>query len=306
MSVKWTVAAGAAIDGSRVSNPISNEVSDLPATPARTNPFCNVVMLGLVSCVAAACSASGQDAGFQYAGMCVLTAAAISGQPSTYGMQAQFGTPATPIPFCQNGQASVGCCLYTGAGPDAGTVAPGPGVSAGMLAANDDVTPIGTLSFDVGTSAYPLLAHANPWGPGDTLTWTGDGEIAGAFHGSVTATSLIHGLNPDPGANPLGVTIHRNTDLSVSWAPDALVSGATMEFDLSVGAPAEFSALIVCKAPDSAGSLVVPMSLLSHLQQNTSGYILFQRRNEATVFGHNVVVSLVAASTAYGLANFPP
>jgi hypothetical protein len=305
MSVKWTVTAGAAIDGSRVSNPISNEVSDLPATPARTNQFCNAVTLGLVSFVAAACSSSGQDAGFQYAGRCVLTAAAVPGQPTTYSMQAQFGTPATPPPFCQNGQASVSCCLYTGTGPDMSTVA-GPGVSAGMLTANDGVTPISTLIFDVGTSSYPLIPHANPWGPSDTLTWTGDGEIAGAFQGSVTATSLIHGLNPDPGANPLGVTIYRNTDLSVSWAPDALVSGATMEFDLSVGAPAEFSALIVCKAPDSAGNLVVPAMLLSHLQQNTSGYILFQRRNEATVVGHNVAVSLVAASTAYSTAKFPP
>ncbi len=259
-------------------------------------------MLALAFLFAAACGSS--NSGVPYAGDCVLTASAVSGESLTYGMQAQFGTPVTAPAFCENGQLSGSCCLYMGGGPDGGAVG-GPGVSGGILTATDGITPVGTLTYDVGTNGYPPVTGADPWGAGDTLTWMGDGEVAGAFQGSVTAPSLLLGLNPDPGANPLGVTIHRNADLTVSWAPDAIVTTASMELDVSVGMPAEFATLIVCKVADSAGSLVVPTSLLSSLPQNASGYILYQRRNVAVSQGHNVSVNLVAASTAYAAATFP-
>jgi hypothetical protein len=96
----------------------------------------------------------------------------------------------------------------------------------------------------------------------------------------------------------------RNADLTLLWTPDALVTSAKMRVDLSVGMPVEFSTLIVCEVADSAGSVVVPMSLLSQLPQNSSGYLLYQRSNETTVTGHNVSVNLIAQSTAYGAATF--
>jgi hypothetical protein len=177
-------------------------------------------------------------------------------------------------------------------------------VSAGTLTVTDGTTPVATLNFNTGTNAYPLVMQANPWGAGDTLTWTGDGEVAGTFTGSITAPSAILGPNPDPGANPLGVTIPRNADLMILWTSDALVTSATMRVDLSVGMPVQFSTLIRCEVADSAGSVVVPMSLLSQLPQNSTGYILYQRRNQVMTNGRNVGVSLLVQSTAYGAANF--
>jgi hypothetical protein len=233
----------------------------------------------------------------------VLTASVVSGSASTYGASAEFGNPATAPGVCEGGTLSGSCCLYTGGGPDAGAVAPPP-VSAGLLTVTDGITPVATLHFDTGTNSYPLVMMANPWGAGDTLTWTADGEVAGTFTGTVTAPGTIQGLNPDPGANPLGVTIPRSADLTILWTPDALVTSAKMRVDLSVGMPVEFSTLIRCEVADSAGSLVVPMSLLSQLPQMSTGYILYQRRNQVMTNGRNVGVSLLAQSTAYGAANF--
>ena len=257
----------------------------------------------LLVCLLAGCSGGGGDAGFPFAGSCVLTASAISGNPSTYEASAEFGNPVTPPAFCQGGTAAGSCCLYTGGGPDAGAVG-APPVSAGTLSVTEGTTPIATLHYDVGTSSYPRVAQANPWGAGAVMSWSGDGEVAGTFTGSVTAPALITGLNPDPGANPLGVTLPRNADLTLLWTPDALSPGARMRVDLNVGMPVQFSTLIRCEVDDSAGSVVVPMSLMTQLAVNSSGYILYQRSNEVTVDGHNVSVSLIAQSTAYGAATF--
>jgi len=251
-----------------------------------------------------ACSSGQADGGLPYAGRCTLTAAAITGQPSYYSAHAEFGTPTTAPAFCQGGQSSGSCCLYTGGGPDGGNIA-GPGLSAGTLNATDGITPVATMTFNSGTSEYPEVVNANAWGPGDTLKWSGNGEYAGAFEGSVTATAMISGLNPDPSAYPTGVVIQRNADFTVSWNPDAVVSGASMELDLSVGMPVEFSSLIVCRVPDSAGALTVPTAPLSQLQAGGVGYILFQRQNKASTAGHNVSVDLISAATSFGSATFP-
>ena len=270
-------------------------------------PKCRIVersrifaCLGL-ACFGAACSSGQGDGGFPFAGSCVLTAAVMSGGASSYSASAEFGSPLTPPPFCQNGTAAGSCCLYTGGGPDGGAVA-SPMVSAGMLTAVDHLTPIATMQFDVGTNAYPLVAQANPWGAGDTLSWSGDGEVAGTFSGSVTAPSALQGLNPNPGAQ--AVPIQRDADLTIFWAPDAVTSGAKMRVDLSEGYPVQFSTLIVCEADDSAGTVVVPMSLLQQLTTNGTGYLLYQRINQSTTDGHNVSVNLVAESTAYAAATF--
>jgi len=259
------------------------------------------LVAALALLVSACSSSSSGDAGLPYAGDCVLTAAAVRGELTTYSASAEFGAPVAAKAFCANGMLSGNCCLYTGGGPDAGAVG-GPGISAGTLTATDGLTPVTTLDYDISTSTYPLKTNANPWGGGDTLSWTGDGLIAGAFQGSVTAPSLLLGLNPDPGATP-SVPVQRSTDLTVSWTPDALATSATMELDLEQGLPVEFGTLIVCKVADSAGTLVVPASLLS-MVPNGSGYILYQRRNQAATWGHNVSVNLVGASTSYGAATF--
>jgi hypothetical protein len=256
--------------------------------------------VGLAS-LGAACSSGQGDGGFPYEGTCVLTAAVVSGGASSYRASAEFGNPLTPPPFCQGGTLSGSCCLYTGGGPDAGTVAP-PLVSAGTLTAMDHLTPIAMMPFDMGTNTYPLVPQANPWGAGDTLTWSGDGLVAGTFSGSVTAPSALVGLIPNPGPN--GVTIQRDADLNIQWAPDAVTSGAKMRIDLNQGMPVQFSTLIVCEADDSAATLVVPMSLLQQLQANGTGYILYQRINQSTTDGHNVSVNLVAQNTAYAAATF--
>ncbi|HWA78257.1 MAG TPA: hypothetical protein VG937_38240 [Polyangiaceae bacterium] len=197
------------------------------------------------------------------------------------------------------------CCRSTDRGlpipikpPDAGDIA---------ILATDGTSALATLvperfedgrgvfhgMIDLGWSWFaPLsdyaLVPSEPWNGRDTLRVLAEGNEVEAFSGSLRAGTALGGVTPPIGSAP--VIADHTQPFTVSWTP-----GGDADATVLLGIP-NASGLCYCDAPDSAGTLSVPASLLSPI----SGEISLARLTVATVAGSNANIDLVGAAVLRG------
>lgn len=136
-------------------------------------------------------------------------------------------------------------------------------LSAGVLTVKDGTTTLGTLDYqadDAGMGDYEIDSNSDPtltWAAGDTLSASATGGEIPAFSASITAPQDVAGLTPALSLVS-STTVSTSAPFVLSWTPSS-DTGAQMELVLggvSGGGTAS------CTAPDSAGSITVPVAIL--------------------------------------------
>jgi hypothetical protein len=128
------------------------------------------------------------------------------------------------------------------------------------------------LGYAVGYSNFGLDTR---WSPGDLLTVSAMGGDAGGFTVSAPAVSAP--------VVALPTTISRSSSLALDWTPNS--NPATFELRLDVDGtqpPVQAAGAIACAVPDSAGSLTIDASLLSHFTAGATGYLTYIREATAS------------------------
>jgi hypothetical protein len=164
-------------------------------------------------------------------------------------------------------------------------------VRAGIILIQDGTQTLATLVPDGGryyTSQTPL-GHFNP---GDTLGFSGSGDVVAAFDASLIAPGPVFGTMPRIGAADL--VISRSSDWTLTWTPD---SHANEEIQLTI--TDDINGLrargIGCLADDSAGTVTVPAALLSKLNADDAGAILLDRLSVRFVNSGNASIAVYAS-----------
>ncbi|HXJ21051.1 MAG TPA: hypothetical protein VMT03_12535 [Polyangia bacterium] len=198
--------------------------------------------------------------------------------------------------------------------PDAATIRLGDsgGILAEMSPFGVTVTADSTSTTYQGTSdlgslwyvypgGYPQV-DASAWKPGDVLNMRSSGGSFPPLNVSVTAGGRLTGLSPSLAAAELNIS--RDSDFTVSWTPDAL-PGQTVLLALRQVTPNSLIACF-CAAPDQAGMLALPASLVALYASDASTcQVEVERLNVSSVDTPIGTVQLVAATAVAGPATVP-
>jgi hypothetical protein len=161
-------------------------------------------------------------------------------------------------------------CNCAGGIPD-----PPPSRSAGTVAvqAAHCGPLLASLFFDTEAGAFPEYTQSHAaFTPGDafSISAPGDPSAIHAFAGTLQTPVPIAGLSPAFGPSAQNLVISVNEDLVVSWTPEGR-PGETVDVVLSELGPTSIVEC-ACFAPDSAGTLTLPASLLvQHFTETTTG-----------------------------------
>jgi len=247
-----------------------------------------------------------------YAGTITATRT-IAGTTTVYTISGGFvATPDVSIPDASaaatcptTGTVSGSCCYLPAAAPsdagaaDAGTVTFD---SAGTITVTDGATSIASLM--PGTNgAYGISSANNPsikWTGGDTLDFSATGGTVGAFTGTLVTVADFAGVTPAL-SYTTATTVPLTADLDVKWTPG---TGTDVRLFVDALKGTAQQGAITCDAADSAGTVSVPMALLSKLATGDTGVITLTRSNLTTATDANTTVDLLSTTSTGGTAKF--
>ncbi|HEY3821159.1 MAG TPA: hypothetical protein VGL81_28535 [Polyangiaceae bacterium] len=203
------------------------------------------------------------------------------------------------------GTVSGSCCFVPpAAASDAGAADAGSVMfdSAGTITVSDGTTAVAAL-MAASNGGYAISSANNPsvkWTGGDTLTFSAAGGAVDAFMGSLVTVADFAGLTPAL-SYTAATTVPLDADFVVKWTPGT-GTGVHLFVDALKGTAQEGA--ITCDASDSAGTVTVPMALLSKLATGDTGVVTLTRSNLATASDDNTTVDLLSTTTTGGTTKF--
>jgi hypothetical protein len=169
--------------------------------------------------------------------------------------------------------AAVNGCTYCNSADDGGVNTGNLKISflgAGTLTFNDDAKTLATLTYSQSVGAYDTSSVTKPslaWAAGDTLSVSATGGAIPAFSASIQVPEPITGVSPafslekDINVAPSGAFV-------IHWTPAA--DDGTMSMVLGYDVESH-PGTIGCTAPQSAGTITVPASVMKELTGGAAG-----------------------------------
>jgi hypothetical protein len=206
--------------------------------------------------------------------------------------------------------AKEGLCLVAGPAASIALEDLEPPISAGVVTLGGGSSPIVlTKSEEPATGSTPATVRYSHSGPeifpaGTTLTLTATGAAAPAFSLPITIpTPLSVTLPVAPSSPDTPLKVARSSGLPVAWTAGS--SANTVTVFLSHGADGSWPSL-TCDFPESAGSGVVPASLLSHLDAGSGWALAISPQSTVSISVDGWLMSAYASGPAdANVAKFP-
>ncbi len=110
-----------------------------------------------------------------------------------------------------------------------------------------------------------LYQWTTPWSAGDAIHVVADGADVSAFDASAPAPAPLSGLSPAWGASD-DIAIATTAPFTITWTPDANATAMGLFLVAEDPAPPnDLRAAILCRVPDSGGTMTVPASMLGRI-----------------------------------------
>ena len=175
-------------------------------------------------------------------------------------LEAWFGAPGA-VPFFLGGPCkgtmTGACCV----GSMPGT--PSPSLSAGTIQVGGNALP--PMPEDGGVAYHSTTGS---WGQNTDLMVAASGDAVKAFAGTVYSPSAPTPISPaPPTTSTTKISIPRSADFVVTWQKAGSQAGILVTVQYA-------ATMIQCLAPDSAGTITVPASLLAPIPTGATGNAL--------------------------------